>query len=111
MFCPKCRAEFVEGIGKCPDCQVSLVGNLPSESEIFYEDYETVFSTADPGIIAIAESLLNSESIRFAKKGEGLQSIYGLGVVEFQVAPKLKERAFDLLKDLKETGDEKTSDE
>jgi hypothetical protein len=28
MYCPKCRAEYVEGIAECPDCGVSLVDEL-----------------------------------------------------------------------------------
>ncbi|MFC1714135.1 hypothetical protein ACFL6S_10710 [Candidatus Poribacteria bacterium] len=28
-FCPKCRAEYVEGVDTCQDCQVDLVAELP----------------------------------------------------------------------------------
>jgi hypothetical protein len=37
MYCPKCRAEYVEGIAECPDCGVSLVGELPAEQ--LHKDY------------------------------------------------------------------------
>jgi hypothetical protein len=33
MYCPKCRAEYVEGIAECPDCGVSLVAELPTEEK------------------------------------------------------------------------------
>jgi len=33
MYCPKCRAEYVEGITECPDCGVSLVTELPTEEK------------------------------------------------------------------------------
>lgn len=32
MFCPTCRGEFREGILVCPDCEVSLVADLPTET-------------------------------------------------------------------------------
>jgi hypothetical protein len=110
MYCPKCRAEFVEGITKCPDCEVDLVEDLPPEDEILYKDYATVYTTSDSGLIAIAESLLKSENITYAKKSEGLQAVYGIGFVQFQVPPKDKEKATELLKDLVESGDEISDD-
>lgn len=35
-FCPKCRAEYVEGVEMCPDCQVPLVQKLPPKDEVGY---------------------------------------------------------------------------
>ena len=35
-FCPKCRAEYVEGVEICSDCQVSLVQELPPKDEVDY---------------------------------------------------------------------------
>lgn len=40
-FCPKCRAEYVEGVEKCSDCQVDLVEELPlNDSEDYLEMVE-----------------------------------------------------------------------
>jgi hypothetical protein len=35
-FCPKCRAEYVEGVETCPDCQVPLVQELPPKDDVDY---------------------------------------------------------------------------
>ncbi len=35
-FCPRCRAEYVEGVKTCPDCQVPLVAEMPPEDEVQY---------------------------------------------------------------------------
>jgi hypothetical protein len=37
-FCPKCRAEYIEGVETCPDCQVKLVNELPPMDETEYVD-------------------------------------------------------------------------
>jgi hypothetical protein len=110
MYCPKCRAEYVAGKTECPDCHLKLVDSLPPQAEILYKDFVTVYETSDPGLIALAESLLEAENIHFSKKSEGLQSIYALGVVKFQVAEEDREQAYSLLKDLKESGDEVSED-
>lgn len=36
-YCPKCHAEYLEGIQVCPTCKVELVDTLPVEEEEFVE--------------------------------------------------------------------------
>lgn len=33
MWCPVCKAEYVEGITQCHDCQVALISQIPPEEE------------------------------------------------------------------------------
>ncbi|MDQ1318367.1 MAG: hypothetical protein QG588_2027, partial [Candidatus Poribacteria bacterium] len=37
-YCPNCRAEYIEGVETCPDCQVELVDELPPMEEPEYLD-------------------------------------------------------------------------
>ena len=79
-------------------------------------DLVTVFETGDPGLVALAKSLLESEGIEFAAKGDALQDILGLGrfpggtnlvagPVAFQVLAADAERAKSLLSDLRRSGE------
>jgi len=51
-FCPQCRYEYIEGIQRCPDCQVELVAELPPPPAFPPVDegvrLVTIYSTYDP---------------------------------------------------------------
>jgi len=72
MYCPKCRAEYAAGVTRCVDCHVDLVEVLPAAKPACCDATDrlvTVFSTHDPGLAAVAESLLQSADIRFSVSG------------------------------------------
>ena len=73
MYCPKCRVEYEPGSTRCADCDVELVEVLPAARAAARGDSSdrlvTVFSTHDPGLAAFAESLLQSDDIRFLVRG------------------------------------------
>jgi len=39
-FCPKCRYEYNPHVSKCPDCEETLVSELPPEEEGTFVDAE-----------------------------------------------------------------------
>ncbi|SHK17219.1 putative signal transducing protein [Desulforamulus aeronauticus] len=80
MFCPKCKSEFREGFSRCSRCEVALISDLPSSTDtkvnevVDYEfiDYELIYSTFNPGEVALIKSLLESENITYFISGENL---------------------------------------
>ncbi len=93
MFCPKCEAEYQDHVMLCADCHVPLV-SLPILQEILVAkdkpkfvkgdlDLVQVFSTQDPGIVALAKSLLDEAGIPAMVRNEGLQDLFGFGRLNF----------------------------
>ena len=72
MWCPECKAEYVEGITRCPECGCDLVDELPEEPDEPLEPivWEEVLYTHDQGHIAIIKSLLNEAGIIYYFQGD-----------------------------------------
>lgn len=80
------------------------------------EDHErlvTIFETGNEAIVAVVKSLLDEAQIKYLAQGDGVQDLFGVGVigtgfnpitgpVVFQVMPEDAEYARELLKDVKE---------
>lgn len=64
-FCPECRYEFKDHIKKCPDCEVKLVEELPSEHES--EEKLVLVKSLDSDVMA--------DMIKEALMEEGIPSI------------------------------------
>ena len=65
----------------------------------------TVFTTRDPGLLALAKSLLDSAGIDYAASGEFLQNIPGQLVwIELQVPAENAAEALEMLADLRADG-------
>ncbi len=71
----------------------------------------TVLESGDPGLLAVAKSLLESAGIQYFAKGEGVQDLFAVGSVgtgfnpftgpvQLQVAADEAEEAKALLRDL-----------
>ena len=79
------------------------------------EDHEklvTVFETGNEAVVAVVKSILDEAKIKYLAQGEGVQDLFGVGVigtgfnpitgpVEFKVMPEDEEYARELLKDIK----------
>jgi len=65
MFCPKCGDEFRPGFTQCPDCNVALVPELPSEED------------EDAGLVEIAryDTLEEAVRARATLDAEGIPAI------------------------------------
>jgi hypothetical protein len=73
LICPQCHSEYMAGITRCSDCDVELVEALPADKPAHNDatdDLVTVFSSHDPGLVAIAQSILQSAEIRFSVRGQ-----------------------------------------
>ena len=62
MFCPKCKAEYKEGVATCADCLVPLVDVLSSAVEQQDIEFEEILATYNPGDIAIIKSIPKSKN-------------------------------------------------
>jgi hypothetical protein len=81
MFCPQCRAEYRSGFTRCDACEVALVASLPplAAGDPSARELVTVLETGDPGLLAMAHSILDEAEIAYLTQGEGVQDLFGLG--------------------------------
>jgi len=111
MFCPKCRAEYLDGIYECNDCGEKLVWEMPPDPRKQPLELVTVLTTDNPIQLALARSMLEDEGIPSQVKGEGFHNMFawsGADVkfsplnepVEIQVRKEDEKDAREILKDL-----------
>jgi hypothetical protein len=99
MYCPECKAEYLEGIHGCPDCRVPLVRELPPQPRTEYMEYVTILETGNPVVLAMVKSILSSAGIRHFVKGEVLQDLFRVGTAEIQVGKDDEPEARNLLRE------------
>jgi hypothetical protein len=64
VFCPKCGDEFREGFSVCPDCDVSLVTQLPEHEQPPPEELVTVATFENQIAASVARGALEAAGIR-----------------------------------------------
>jgi hypothetical protein len=115
MFCPNCGSEYGEGFTVCSRCNVPLRNEPPDQSASEFVKFVTVYETGDPGFIAFAKSVFESENIKYFFKGEGIQDLFAggrlgtgfnpaIGPVQIQVDEKDVEKAKELLNQIEAGG-------
>lgn len=106
MFCPECKAEYIEGIKICQECGITLVNQLINTNnggDADFPELIAVLSTYSHGDVAIIKSILNGAGIYYYFKGErhlGLVKPWA-DPAKLMVKKDDKEIVKDLLKDLK----------
>jgi len=82
-WCPKCGAEYVKGVGKCPDCGVALRHDPPPDKVPASEkDLVVVWQVSDPNEAEACVGLLKSRGIKamIRDKEGSLRSLWGVTV-------------------------------
>jgi hypothetical protein len=105
LFCPNCKAEYKPGFSDCPDCDVSLVYELPSEQPLTPEEEDRaslvkVYSTYRQSDVMLVKAYLDAEDIPYHLQGE-LYSGSGIYVtpVTLYVARSEADHVQEMLKD------------
>jgi hypothetical protein len=89
MYCPRCRSEFEAWVKTCPDCDVSLVAELPPEPSHEAPELRRVLETSDPDVLPVATSALRAAGIPFWTPGESSMDVLPLGTGGGSVASNL----------------------
>ncbi len=63
-FCPKCRAEYVEGVDACQDCQIPLVAVLPPRDVPDYVELAELQRVSDEVSGVMMKGILENSGIR-----------------------------------------------
>ena len=111
MICPSCGDEYREGFTECAECRVPLVARPTREPpEPDHPELVTIFTTSNPAVLPVVESVLRGAGIEFLVKSERLQELFGwgrighlgynniVGPVQVQVTADNREAAEELLK-------------
>lgn len=100
MFCPNCKAEYIDGVEVCAECTVPLVASLPV---IDHEQSQQTFVeviTYNAGDIALIKSILDDAEIEYQIEGEYFNSMLPLlQPVKILVPEDAVETTREILKD------------
>ena len=121
-FCPKCRAEYIEGVKECPDCHVLLVQELPPKDDVGYIELAELQRVPDEVSGVMMKGILESNDIdvilRSAKIPwyDGIASTWstyywGTLLVAKEELEKSRKILDEYLKSLEDADEEDLSDE
>jgi hypothetical protein len=104
MFCPDCKAEYVEGINVCSECETPLVDKLPPQEKPEppqWVEFEEVLTTFNAGDIALIKSILDGEDVTYFFQGESFNYVHPLvQPAKLMVRQDQADQVREILKDL-----------
>ena len=104
MICPKCEAEFVDGITTCSDCGTELISKEDFELNlVHHEDWTPVFSTDvryEAEMIKANLSGANIESIILSQKDKSFPVTGDLAVIKLMVKKEDAEDSIKIISDI-----------
>ncbi len=77
-FCPKCRAEYVEGVDTCQDCQVDLVAELPLKDDSDYIEMVELQQVPDEVSGVMMKGILENSGITVILRSAKLPAYDGI---------------------------------
>ncbi|MBU0742161.1 DUF2007 domain-containing protein [bacterium] len=80
MYCPRCGAEYVDGVTECADCGVALQVDPAPPPDLSGElNLVSVLETGDAIRTALVKSLLEEAQIPYLARNDQLQDLFGFG--------------------------------
>jgi hypothetical protein len=81
MQCPRCKAEYEQGVTRCSDCGLELAEGAapPGRDEPEWVELVTVLETGDPSLLLVTKSLLDVEGVPSFVEGVGVYEGLGAG--------------------------------
>ena len=87
--------------------------NKAEQDKLDHQSLVPVYETGNEAIVSVVKSILDEAKIQYLVEGEGVQDLFGVGVigtgfnpitgpVKFKVLPEDVEYATELLKDIKD---------
>lgn len=92
MFCPKCRAEFIDGITVCSDCGISLVKKLSPQPKPEYCKLVEIFFTGKSVEAGFVKSLLDANGINCLIKNIHYPSLTPVGIAAVPIKIMVEEK-------------------
>jgi hypothetical protein len=104
MICPKCEAEYLEGITKCADCGTELITVEQFEMNlVHHEDWATVYSTDAMYEAEMIKANLEGaeiETIILSQKDKNFPASGDLSVIKILVKKVDAEEAKDIISEI-----------
>jgi hypothetical protein len=119
-YCTKCRAEYLEGVEICPDCQLTLVAELPPKDEIEYVALVELEKVPDEISGIMMKGILLNSGIDVVLQSDKISWLDGISDTwskdywgqllvpkeEFEKARKILDEYLGSIEDLDTTGNE-----